>query len=117
MAVVKLFVSYPKLYSWPYIAYMRSELSETGAMRIDNTQCFLDLLNHDAVSFNDNDIIRLSKQFYELKGDLNSITIVGNQILAATPTPLKMGLLLSYTEVAILTKEVNLLIKYVGEGK
>jgi hypothetical protein len=94
---------------------MRSELSETGAMRIDNTQCFLDLLNHDAVSFNDNDILRLSKQFYELKGDLNSITIVGNQILAATP--LKMGLLLSYTEVAILTKEVDLLIKYVGEGK
>jgi hypothetical protein len=46
---------------------------------------------------------------------LNSITIVGNQILAATP--LKMGLLLSYTEVAILTKEVDLLIKYIEEGK
>lgn len=61
MAVVKLFVSYPRLYSWPYIAYMRSELSETGAMRIDNTKCFLDLLNHSAVSFAENDILRLSK--------------------------------------------------------
>jgi len=28
-----------------------------------------------------------------------------------------MGLLLSYTEVAILTKEVDLLIKYIEEGK
>lgn len=115
MAVVKLFVGYPKLYSWPYIAYMRSELSETGAMRIDNTKCFLDLLNHNNVTFNPNDIIRLSKQFYELKGDLNSITQIGNKILAKIP--LKMGLLLSYTEVAILSKELELLMKYVKEGK
>jgi hypothetical protein len=35
---------------------MRSELSETGAMRIDNTKCFLDLLSHTAVSFNEKDI-------------------------------------------------------------
>ena len=115
MAVVKLFVSYPKLYSWPYIAYMRSELSETGAMRIDNTKCFLDLLNHSAVSFAENDILRLSKQFYELKGDLNSITFVGNKILAAIS--LKMNFLLSYTEVGILTKEIDLLVKYIKEGK
>lgn len=115
MAVVKLFVSYPKLYSWPYIAYMQSELSETGLIRIENTKCFLDLLNNEAISFNESDIIRLSKQFYELKGDLNSITVVGNKLLANMP--LKMNLLLSYTEVAILTKETELLMKYIKEGK
>jgi hypothetical protein len=61
MGVVKLFMNYPKLYSWPFIAYMRSELSETGAMRSDNTNCFLDLLSHNEVSFNPADIHRLAK--------------------------------------------------------
>lgn len=61
MAVVKLFVNYPKLYSWTFFSYMRSELSETGTMRTDNTKCFLDLLSHDNVSFNENEVFKLSK--------------------------------------------------------
>jgi hypothetical protein len=61
MAVVKLFMAYPKLYSWPYIAYMRAELTETGAIRSENTKCFLELLVSVTVSFDPNDIHHLAK--------------------------------------------------------
>jgi hypothetical protein len=61
MDVVRLFMGYPKLYSWPFIAYMKEELADLGKGRIKNTKCFLDLLNHDKVFFNVSDLPRLAK--------------------------------------------------------
>jgi hypothetical protein len=45
MEVVRLFVSYPKFYSWKYFAFMESELTNLGLLRIDSTRVFLDLLS------------------------------------------------------------------------
>jgi hypothetical protein len=59
--VVRLFMAYPKFYSWPYIAYMRAELANLGLIRLSNTECFLKLMNHENVTVAPTDWIRLSK--------------------------------------------------------
>lgn len=34
ITVVRLFMRYPKLYSWKYISFMKSELTDLGLVRI-----------------------------------------------------------------------------------
>jgi hypothetical protein len=62
--VVRLFMSFQKHYSWAYIAYMRSELSNLGLLRLPNTECLLKLMNCENVAVIPTDWSRLSKQFY-----------------------------------------------------
>ena len=66
--VVRLFMSYHKFYSWPYVTYMRSELTNLGLLRLPNTECFLKLMSHRNVIVTSADWSRISKQFYTLKG-------------------------------------------------
>ena len=49
--VVRLFMNYPKLYSWSYIAFMESELTRLGILRLNTTEEFLKLLNSDKIKF------------------------------------------------------------------
>jgi hypothetical protein len=59
--VVRLFMNYPTLYSWPYIQYMEDELTPSGLLRLRNTNCFLDLLANHNVKFIENELPLLSK--------------------------------------------------------
>ena len=49
--VVRLFMNYPKLYSWEYIAFMESELTKLGILRLNTTEEFLKLLNSGKIKF------------------------------------------------------------------
>ena len=44
-------MNYPKLYSWSYIAFMESELTRLGILRLNTTEEFLKLLNSDKIKF------------------------------------------------------------------
>jgi hypothetical protein len=79
--VVRLFMEQHTFYTWPYITYMRSELTNLGLLRLPNTECFLKLMSHSSVTVTPTDWNRLSKQFYTLKGgDLTQIATCGEAI-------------------------------------
>jgi len=44
--VIKEFMVHPQLYTWPYIAFMRTQLSEIGMTRIPTLAGFLTLLKY-----------------------------------------------------------------------
>ncbi len=44
-------MSYPKLYSWQYISFMKSELNDRGLARIKSTEAFLNLMTNDKVIY------------------------------------------------------------------
>jgi hypothetical protein len=55
--VLKLFMGYPQLYSWAYISFMKTHLSDAGVNRIPTTQTFLEILKF--TKFNPFDLSRL----------------------------------------------------------
>lgn len=67
LEVVELFMSYRQLYSWEYIALMRSQLNYAGKYRIDIIRVFLDLLSHKNSGFT---ILTLHSTFDRYINDL-----------------------------------------------
>ena len=97
--VLKLFMGYPQLYSWPYIAFMRTQLSDAGVNRIPTSQTFLEILRLSA-TFNPFDLSRLFDQFYSLKvGGNQQIYSIAIDLLKAQPT-LEMSELLANVAIA-----------------
>ena len=74
MPVVKLFMSYPKLYSWKYITFMKSELNDKGLTRIKSTEGFLNLMSNDKVLYSGLSLPMQFQRFFEMKsGSLSYI--------------------------------------------
>ena len=66
LEVVRLFMDYPRLYSWEYIFFMESELTRLGILRMNTTKEFLTLLNSGKIKF-DNLFLPLQlKRYYEI---------------------------------------------------
>jgi hypothetical protein len=66
--VVKLFMSYPQLYSWNYIALMKLQLDPPGQYRIPNTNTFLSILSNSKITFNTSMLPMLLEKFLNMKG-------------------------------------------------
>ena len=64
--VVRLFMSYPKLYSWNYINFMESELTKLGILRLNTTKEFLELLNSGKIKFDNLSLPVQLKRYYEI---------------------------------------------------
>jgi hypothetical protein len=98
--VVKIFMSYPKLYSWHYIALMRTQLNATGLHCLPNITIFLDILNHNKVTFFPQTLPTLLEKFLSLKGgSLTQIKVAADELLLELSP--NMNDLLTYIEVAL----------------
>ena len=64
--VVRLFMNFPKLYSWNYIAFMESELTKLGILRLNTTEEFLKLLNSGKITFGKVSLPMQLKRYYEI---------------------------------------------------
>ena len=66
LEVVRLFMDYPRLYSWEYISFMESELTRLGILRMNTTKEFLTLLNSGKIKFDNLSLPSQLKRYYEI---------------------------------------------------
>lgn len=65
--VVRIFMDYPKLYSWDYISFMESELTKLGILRLNTTEEFLKLLDSGKIKFDNLSLPAQLKRYYEIE--------------------------------------------------
>ncbi len=117
LEVVRLFMNYPKLYSWNYIYFMESELTRLGILRLNTTEEFLKLLNSGKIKFDNLLLSTQLKRYYEIEsGSYECNTEAGNYLLCHLDS-VRLDQFIGYIEIVVNTKEADALIQYIKEGK